>query len=271
MRHPAAMHTPEIEVRAAASWVARGPASVVLLVRAARDPRQDVLAEDLRVRGGEIEHGPTGSDGGERPFRLRTAGGRLSVAYEAQVRREPEDVSADPSGPLPEHDRLPFALLPWTLPSRYCPSDLLAPTAEAMFGHRERCRDLIPRVVGWVGANLAYRPGASTSLTTADESLLRREGVCRDMAHVAIALLRGLGIPARMVAGFALDLDPPDFHALVEAHDGVAWRLHDATGLAPTDTVVRIATGRDAADVAWATVTGPMAPEAVAVAVARTR
>lgn len=184
------------------------------------------------MRGGEIEDGPTGSTGGERPFRLRTAGGRLSIACDTQVRREPEIPSAD--APLPDHDRLPFALLPWTLPSRYCPSDLLASTADALFGHEGRCRGLIAGVVGWVRANLAYRPAAGTSLTTADESLLRREGVCRDMAHVAIPLLRGLDIPARMVAGYALGLEPPDFHALVEAHDGVAWRLHDATASRPS-------------------------------------
>ena len=93
-------------------------------------------------------------------------------------------------------------------------------------------------------------------------------GVCRDLAQVAIALLRGLGVPARMAAGYALDLEPPDFHALVEAHDGTAWRMLDATGLAPVETVVRVATGRDAADVAWATtLSGDLALEDLAVAV----
>ena len=93
-------------------------------------------------------------------------------------------------------------------------------------------------------------------LTAADETLLRRQGVCRDMAHLAIALLRSLDVPARLVAAYAPGLDPPDFHALLEAHDGEAWRLVDVTGLAPVETVVRIASGRDAADVAWASTNG---------------
>ena len=100
---------------------------------------------------------------------------------------------------------------------------------------------------------VAYIPGASDALTAADETLLRRQGVCRDMAHLAVSLLRALEIPARVVACYAPLLDPPDFHALVEAHDGEGWRLMDATGLAPVETIVRVACGRDAADVAWAT------------------
>lgn len=76
------------------------------------------------------------------------------------------------------------------------------------------------------------------------------------MAHLAVSFLRALEVPARAVAAYAPLLDPPDFHALLEAHDGVAWRIIDVTGLAPVESLVRIATGRDAADVAWASAMG---------------
>jgi transglutaminase-like putative cysteine protease len=85
------------------------------------------------------------------------------------------------------------------------------------------------------------------------------------MAHLAVTFLRAMEVPARVVAAYAPLLDPPDFHALLEAHDGTAWRLLDVTGLAPVPTMVRIATGRDAADVAWATSSGGLALDAVAV------
>jgi transglutaminase-like putative cysteine protease len=78
------------------------------------------------------------------------------------------------------------------------------------------------------------------------------------MAHLGVSFLRALEVPARVVAAYAPLLDPPDFHALLEAHDGTAWRIVDVTGLAPVATLVRIATGRDAADVAWATANGDL-------------
>ena len=92
----------------------------------------------------------------------------------------------------------------------------------------------------------------------ADQTLLARQGVCRDMAHLAISFLRAQEVPARMLAAYAPYLDPPDFHALLEAHDGTAWRIVDVTGLAPVETLVRIACGRDAADIAWASSSGTL-------------
>ena len=162
---------------------------------------------------------------GSRPARARAAHGAISVGYEA----------------------------------------LVAVDGVGGFGDRPRTRALIPAVASWVRERIDYVPGSSDALTAADETLLRRQGVCRDMAHLAVALLRALEVPARLVAGYAVGLEPPDFHALLEAHDGERWRLVDVTGLAPVETVVRIAAGRDAADVAWATSSGGLRMEDVSV------
>jgi transglutaminase-like putative cysteine protease len=203
-----------------------------------------------------VQTGPERPDGA-RPVRTSSDHGPVTLTYDAIVAVEgaarpcPSD-----DAPLPEAGDVDFPLLEWTLPSRYCPSDALAPTAAAEFADRPRTRALIPGVAAWVRERVAYVPGASDALTAADETLLRREGVCRDMAHLAIALLRSLDVPARLVAAYAVDLEPPDFHALLEAHDGEAWRLVDVTDLAPVETAVRIAAGRDAADVAWASTNG---------------
>lgn len=254
-----------VEVASGMSWSADGPGGVLLLVRAADAADQSRLAEELSATGARVEEGPADALG-TRPLRIHTEGGAVRVRYRASVavngagRECPRD-----DRPLPSASALAFDLLPWILPSRYATSDALAPSAEASFGGLPRTRALIPVVGDWIRERVTYRPGASDALTTADETLLARQGVCRDMAHLGVSFLRALEVPARVVAAYAPLLDPPDFHAVLEAHDGVAWRLVDVTGLAPVETLVRIATGRDAAEVAWSTASGELRLEEVQV------
>ena len=73
-------------------------------------------------------------------------------------------------------------------------------------------------------------------------------GVCRDFAHLGIALCRALGIPARYFTGYAYQLVPQDFHACFEAFISNEWVIFDATKLVPLNGLVKISTGRDAAD-----------------------
>ena len=96
----------------------------------------------------------------------------------------------------------------------------------------------------------------SDACSSACDVLVQRAGVCRDFAHVALTLCRALSIPARYVSGYAVGLNPPDFHGFFEAYLGTRWYLFDATRMAPRDGLVRIGTGRDAADAAFATVIG---------------
>ena len=142
-------------------------------------------------------------------------------------------------------------LIRYTRPSRYAESDALAPTATAEFAGLDTSAELLAGVSSWVGTRLAYAGGSSRPTDGAVRTLLAREGVCRDFAHVCIALLRGLDIPARLVSVYAPGLEPMDFHAVAEAWVDDAWRVVDATALAPRESFVRIATGRDAADTAF--------------------
>ena len=256
-----------LTVRANIDWVAEEPATAVLLLRVADSPGQVVTEEDLRVVNAEVEDPGSRPGGGARPLRLHASAGEVCLRYLADV--EVDDAPLDADVTLPTLGDLDLALLPWTLPSRYCPSDVLAPTAEHLFAEVPRTGALLEQVRGWVETNVAYVPGSSDVHTAADETMLRRTGVCRDLAHLTAALLRGLGVPARLVGAYALDLEPQDFHAVVEAHDGRAWRLLDATGLAPVGTLARIVTGRDAAEIAWATTQGPLTLDRLEVAVDR--
>jgi transglutaminase-like putative cysteine protease len=180
---------------------------------------------------------------GTRLHRISSGTGRLEVAYRATIQGEARPAEATEA-----------ELLVYGRPSRYAESDALAPTAAGEFQGIDDPAQLLASVSSWVGTRLAYVSGSSLPTDGATRTLLARQGVCRDYAHLCVALLRGLGIPARQVAVYAPGLAPMDFHAVAEAWIGDAWRVVDATTLAPRSTLVRIATGRDAADTAFLTI-----------------
>ncbi len=136
-------------------------------------------------------------------------------------------------------------------PSRYAESDTLAAVARAEFAGVTPGPPLLEAVSSWVGQHLIYIPGSSRPTDGAVATLLQRSGVCRDYAHLVVAMLRGLDIPARLAAVYAPGLDPMDFHAVAEAAVDGRWRAVDATLLAPRESLLRICTGRDAADTAF--------------------
>jgi transglutaminase-like putative cysteine protease len=137
-------------------------------------------------------------------------------------------------------------------PSRYCESDRLAPLARAEFSGLAGA-DLLASVSSWVGSNITYVMGSSRPIDGAVATLLGREGVCRDFAHLTAALLRANSVAARVVSVYAPGLSPMDFHVVTEALIDGAWFVVDPTGLAPRGSLVRIANGADAADIAFLT------------------
>lgn len=182
---------------------------------------------------------------GSRLHRVDADQGTLVIDYAATVTGR-----ADPA---PVH---PLELLTFVRPSRYCESDMLAPTAHAEFARLEG-HTLLSAVSAWVHERITYVPGSSGPTDGAVETLLTRKGVCRDFAHLSIALLRACDVPARMASVYAPGLFPMDFHAVCEAYVEGAWCVVDATWLAPRQSLLRIATGRDAADTAFVTTSGP--------------
>lgn len=175
-----------------------------------------------------------------RLHEVRCGVGELVVTYSATV----EGTGAP--APSDDIDRLTYLR-----PSRYAESDRLAAVAAAEFAGIGDATDLLTAVSSWVGTHLGYVSGSSLPTDGAVSTLLSRQGVCRDFAHLCIALLRARGVPARFVSVYAPGLSPMDFHAVVEAWVDGAWRVVDATALAPRSALVRIATGRDAADAAF--------------------
>ena len=168
----------------------------------------------------------------------------------AEIESSPttRDISNIPQVPI---DQLPFDVMNHLYPSRYCQSDKLARFAWRQFGDIADGYEKVTAICNWIYENVDYLEGSSDSSTSAYDTFTLRAGVCRDFAHLGITFARALGIPARFVSAYALDLVPQDFHAVFEAYLGGQWYLFDATRLCPLDGILKIAVGRDAADSAF--------------------
>ncbi len=155
---------------------------------------------------------------------------------------------------------MPMNVMKYVLPSRYCESDKMLDFARQQFGHMSPGYDRIEQLANWVQHNIAFEPGSTNSLSSALDILNNRRGVCRDFAHLMISLCRALNVPARFVTGMDYGADPAlgplDFHAYVEVYLGDRWFILDPTGISTPTGLVRLGTGRDAADVAFATIFG---------------
>jgi transglutaminase-like putative cysteine protease len=218
---------------------------------------QEVLGESLRITPA-LEH-ELHCDAvlGHRTLRLKAPTGPLTVRYRARVRlyRPPPDTRAE-EVPI---EALPHAVLPDLMPTRYCESDRLASAACRMFGDLPPGHARVQAVSDWIHEHIEYRTGSTDTTTTACDVFLQRAGVCRDFAHLGVAFCRALNIPARLAVGYArFDNPPPDFHAVFEAFLGGRWELFDPSGMTDPNDLVRIAVGRDAGDVAFATLFGPV-------------
>ncbi|MGD0705780.1 MAG: transglutaminase family protein [Trebonia sp.] len=216
-------------------------AALILKVAVSEMPGAGI-AETLSITrdGAPLPAAETVIPGEGRTHLLTVKPGRVVIDYAATVtgRAAEETVT--------EADRVIYLR-----PSRYAESDRLTAVARSEFAGLTAPAELLAAVSSWVGTRLSYVPGSSGPTDGAVDTLLARRGVCRDYAHLVIALLRGLDVPARLAAVYAPGLDPMDFHAVAEAAVDGHWRVVDATTLAPRAALVRIASGRDAADTAF--------------------
>jgi transglutaminase-like putative cysteine protease len=182
--------------------------------------------------------------------RLLVPHGDMRLRVEATVETA-RLLAIEPAAPFALVQDLPDAALQFLLPSRYCPADMLAPKALEIVADAAPGYSQVEAIRRWIQRNLRYRYGSSNASTNAIDTLNAGTGVCRDFAHVGIALSRAMRIPARMVVGYLLGLDPMDLHAWFEAYVGDRWYTFDATQAQPSGGRVVLAYGRDAADVAF--------------------
>lgn len=240
-------------------------------IQSAATPRQRVFDETLDINQSvlpwESERGIEGS----RFMRLQAHVGALSVIYRCTV--DIDHFRENPAA-LREMSVLELDMneLAYVYPSRYCQSDRLRALANFEFGALAPGYSRVLAIAQWVNQRTRFLPGSSGSSTSAVDTLLDHAGVCRDFAHLMIALCRALNIPARFVTGIDYGADPslgaPDFHAYVEVFLSGRWYLFDPSGVAPPMGLIRLGTGRDAGDVSFATVFGNVRSEAPVIQIA---
>ena len=181
--------------------------------------------------------------------RLVAPAGAFSVRTSADVMTA-DVVDKHPGAFFVEIQNLPDPVLLYLLPSRYCESDRFGDLSREIVAGVQLGYDQVSRISDWIRNSIRYTPGSSAFPLSAVEVNAQLDGVCRDLAHLGIALCRGISIPARLVVGFLYGLEPMDLHAWFEAYVGGRWYTFD-----PTENVIRggriaVAYGRDAADVA---------------------
>ena len=244
----------EFQIKCHLGYEVSAPASFLFNVAVTKNSFQRIITERFEYAGAEsCEENVIA---GQRYHRLTSKSRPVELIYEATVDTTHE-LLGNPSGlqvPLFEH--IPAEALVFLYPSRFCQSDLLARLARREFNQNEPGFYRVTRICNWIFDRIEYLSGTTTPTTSAFDTVTQLAGVCRDFAHLAIAFCRSLGIPARFVSAYAYGLNPPDFHAYMEAFLGGRWILFDPTRLSPQSSFVRIGQGRDAADTSFATIFG---------------
>jgi transglutaminase-like putative cysteine protease len=242
-----------LSIDAELDYVLAAPSDLLFALEVAQMHDQVLITDRLTVSGVE----PLQPIAAEESLGRRTwtrGEGRVTATYSAIV-----DIDR-PTAVLRglKADRLstlPSLVVPYLFPSRYCEADRFETAVRREFGDAEG-GDKVQLIADWIRGHLDYVPGTSDVNTTAADTYVSHRGVCRDFAHLLIAMTRAAGIPARMVGAYAWQLNPQDFHAVAEVWLDGGWHLVDATSLAPSEGIVRIGVGRDATDISFLTIFG---------------
>ena len=235
------------------------PSDFVFIIQPTDTAYQRVTWERLRTEPAIEVNQEVHGDPVNRHLRLHSEPGSLRLQYDAIVDLVhhfalPSDIREVPIA------ELPASVLQYIYPSRYCQSDRLLDLARNEFGTLSPGYERVEAIRRWVQSRTKFEAGSSHPSTSALDTYQCGSGVCRDFAHLMIAVCRALNIPARLATGVDYGADPSlgptDFHCYVEAYLGDRWYLFDPSGISPRMGLLRIGTGRDASDVAFATIFG---------------
>ncbi|MFD1257277.1 transglutaminase family protein [Mucilaginibacter terrae] len=232
------------------------PSTFILNIHALRTPAQAVLEESFLINPYYKIEELTPQHAENRFIRVEvTEPATVNISYSAIIDTSYKQTAGAELTNVPVM-QMDTSVLPYLFPSRYCQSDKLFRFAHNKFGKIDNAFDKVLALTNWIHDNVEYLSGSTNSQTSAYDTVTEQAGVCRDFAHLGIALCRALDIPARYFTGYAYQLNPPDFHACFEAYLGGDWVIFDATKLVPLNGLVKIATGRDAADASISTIFG---------------
>jgi transglutaminase-like putative cysteine protease len=235
------------------------PADFIFIIQPTRTAYQRVTWEQLVLPPDTPWQEEVHGEPAVRHLRVHREPGPFKLRYDAIVDvvhhfALPADVRELPI------NELPASVLQYVYPSRYCQSDRLLDVARSEFGTMTPGYERVEAIRQWVQKRTKFQVGSSNPGTSALETYTCAAGVCRDFAHLMISMCRALNIPARIATAIDYGADPalgpPDFHCYVEAYLGDRWYIFDPSGISPRMGLLRIGTGRDASDVAFATIFG---------------
>lgn len=233
------------------------PTTFIFNIQVSKTLNQTVLEEKLEIDPSFPLEEFTSTNGEVRFLRVQVnKPGPFKIQYQAIVDLRYQVIDRQDLLKTDPVSTLDAGVIPYLFPSRYCQSDKLQELAFKEFGEIDNTYAKVSAITEWIYKNVSYKSGATNSSTSALDTLTERVGVCRDFAHLGIALCRALSIPARYFTGYAYNLNPPDFHACFEAYIGGEWMFFDPTKLVPVNGLVKIGNGRDAADAAVASIFG---------------
>jgi len=232
------------------------PMPFVLMLRPRSGAQQWIAREEYRLEPSVPVFEFT-DNYGNLCQRLIAPAGVFKVRTSAEVMTS-DDADQAFGAPFVEIQNLPNDVLSYLLPSRYCESDRFHDMASEITAGERPGYNQVAAIVTWLRNTISYFPGSSDVPVSAAEVNSKQVGVCRDLAHLGIALCRSLSIPARMVVGYLYRLEPMDLHAWFEAYVGGRWYTFDATQARLKGGYVSVGYGRDAADVAIYNQFGPV-------------
>jgi transglutaminase-like putative cysteine protease len=245
----------KFQVSCQLAYEVNAPSTMLINIHALRLPGQTIMEETFHIDPSIHIEEFTSVDQ-NRYIRLEVEEGtQLKISYKAVADTLYKTIDRAQLEAVPVV-QLDGGVIPFLFPSRYCQSDKLGRLAHKKFGHIFHPYDKVMAIIDWIYENIDYASGSTNSHTSAYDTITERSGVCRDFAHLGIALCRALTIPDRYFTGYAYKLNPPDFHACFESYIGGQWLIFDATRLAPLNGLVKIANGRDAADASIASIFG---------------
>lgn len=233
------------------------PTPFILMLRPRSGAQQWVERDEFKILP-SIQVNEYTDDYGNLCQRLVAPPGNFSIHTTADVKTS-EHLDVDFGAPFIEIQNLPNDILSYLLPSRYCESDRFNDLALSITANQIPGYNQVAAIEDWLRSTISFIPGSSDFPISATEVNYKQSGVCRDLAHLGIALCRSLSIPARMVVGYLYQLDPMDMHAWFEAYVGGRWYTFDATQTGPKGGYVAVGYGLDAADVAVFNQFGPAA------------
>ncbi|MBC3538776.1 transglutaminase family protein [Rufibacter sediminis] len=240
------------KVSAEVEFAVTSASTVLLGIQPFRSEKQRILEEALMASSPATIREVL-SPVGEKRFNIIELAhtGNITFSYAGKVENDIQIIPADQLTDVPIAS-MPVDVLSLLNPSRYCQSDRLYKLAAHKFGKIDHAFEKVMALRDWIYDNVEYTGGITNTQTSAFDTITEQVGVCRDFAHLGVALCRALTIPARYFTGYAYQLNPPDFHACFEAFLGGHWILFDATKLVPLNGLIKIATGTDAAETAFA-------------------